>query len=269
VDPSPIRRGEGRHAVLCLHGLTGTPYEVAPIAHALADESFAVRAPLLAGHDDLDSLEDSSWHDWYQSAEAELDALLEAEHGRDHDPDQGREVVVLGFSMGALLALRLAALRPADVRAAVVLSVPLEVPAWQRPLIEGMARLRETPVLGPLVGLWPKRRGPDVRVEAERVASPSMDAFPYPALAQLVALQADVARLLPLVRTPLLLVHGALDHVAPAELSDRVAQRVSADRVERVVLPRSFHILAHDLDRDRLFTEVLRFTHSIFGQPRS
>ena len=171
---------------------------------------------------------------------------------------------MLGFSMGALLALRLAALRPRDVRAAVVLSVPLEIPAWQRPLIEGMARLRETPVIGTLVGLWPKRRGPDVRIEAERATSPSMNAFPYPALAQLVALQQDVARLLPLVRVPLLLVHGALDHTAPAELSERVAQRVSAERVERVILPRSFHILARDLDRDRLRAEVTRFTHSIF-----
>ena len=259
VDASPIRRGEGPRAVLCLHGLTGTPYEVAPIAHTLADEGHAVRAPLLAGHDDLESLEDSTWHDWYDTAERELDALLQAREG-----GTAREVIVLGFSMGALLALRLAALRPADVRAAVALSVPLEIPGWQRPLIEGMARLRETPVLGTLIGLWPKRRGPDVRIEAERSGSPSMGAFPYPALAQLVALQEDVARLLPLVRAPLLLVHGALDHTAPAELSERVAQRVSAERVERVLLPRSFHVLARDLDRERLLAEVSRFTESIF-----
>lgn len=260
VDPSPIHRGEGRQAVLCLHGLTGTPYEVAPIAHALADEGYAVRAPLLAGHDDLESLEDSTWHDWYDSAERELDALLEP-----RGDGTTREVIVLGFSMGSLLALRLAALRPTDVRAAIVLSVPLEIPAWQRPLIEGMARLRETPVIGTLVGLWPKRRGPDVRIEAERAGSPSMDAFPYPALAQLVALQQDVARLLALIRVPLLLVHGALDHTAPPELSERVAQRVGSERVERVILPRSFHILARDLDRERLCAEVSRFTRSIFG----
>ena len=263
VDPSPIHRGEGRQAVLCLHGLTGTPYEVAPIAHALAEDGRAVLAPLLAGHGDVESLERSTWHDWYDSAERALDALLE---GGSSEP---REVIVVGFSMGGLLALRLAALRPTDVRAAVVLSVPLEVPAWQRPLIQGMARLRETPVIGALVGLFPKRNGPDVRIEAERAGSPSMRAFPYPTLAQLVGLQTDVARLLPLVRAPLLLVHGALDHTAPPELSERVAQRVSAQRVERVVLPRSFHLLARDLDRERLCAEITRFTRSIFADSQS
>ena len=61
VDPRPIHRGEGPRGVLLLHGLTGTPYDVAPFAEALFARGFAVRAPLLAGHSDLASLESTSW----------------------------------------------------------------------------------------------------------------------------------------------------------------------------------------------------------------
>ena len=106
---------------------------------------------------------------------------------------------------------------------------------------------------------------PDVRIEHEERCSPSLEAFPYPALAQLLALQQDVADLLPLVRAPVLLMHGKLDHTAPVALMDRVAQRVSSSRVEQVVLPRSFHLVALDLDRARLCDEATRFCASVLG----
>ena len=43
--------GDGRVGALCLHGLTGTPYEVRPIAEALAARGIHARGPVLPGHD--------------------------------------------------------------------------------------------------------------------------------------------------------------------------------------------------------------------------
>jgi carboxylesterase len=256
VDPRPIHRGEGPRGVLLLHGLTGTPYDVAPFAEVLHARGFAVRAPLLAGHADLPSLEQSSWRDWYASAEAAFEELHAA--GR-------RRVLLLGFSLGSLLSLRLSALRPDDVAGLVALAVPLSLPGWQRTAIEALARLRTLPGLGRLVGMLPKD-GPDVRVERAFRQSPSLRGFPFPALAELMALQDEVTDLLPKVRAPLLLLHGRHDHIAPVELSARVAQRVGSSRVHKVVLPRSFHILAHDLDRDQACTEIVRFAVAVLGQ---
>ena len=243
--------------VLLLHGLTGTPYDIAPFADALAERGFAVRGPLLAGHDDLSALEHTSWRDWYATAETAFEAL--SANGR-------RPTMVLGFSAGSLLALRLAALRPAHVAGRVALSVPRSRPGWQRTAIGALARLRTTPGLGRLVGIL-RKQGPDVRIEQQFRDSPSLRGFPYPALAELVALQDEVGDLLPHVRAPLLLMHGRHDHTAPVGLADRVAQRVGSDRVHKVVLPRSFHILAHDLDRERACTEVVRFARSVLGDP--
>jgi len=257
VDPRPIHRGEGTRGVLLLHGLTGTPYDVAPFAEALHARGFAVRGPLLAGHGDLTALETTSWRDWYATAEAAFDELRA--QGR-------RRVMVLGFSLGSLLALRLTALRGAHVAGVTALSVPLSLPPWQRAAIGALARLRATPGLGRLVGMLPVE-GPDVRIERAFRDSPSLRGFPYPALAELVALQDDVADLLPHVRAPLLLLHGRHDHTAPLEHADRVAQRVGSHHVHKVVLPRSFHIVAHDLDAERARAEVVDFALHVLGPP--
>ena len=57
--------GDGRAAALCLHGLTGTPYEVRPIAEALVARGIRARGPALPGHDttleDLSRVFAQSW----------------------------------------------------------------------------------------------------------------------------------------------------------------------------------------------------------------
>jgi len=175
---------------------------------------------------------------------------------------------VLGFSLGGLLALRLAALRAADVTALVVLSVPLSLPPWQGRAIGMLARLRRMKPLARVVGMLPKL-GPDVRIERELAASPSLRGMPWPALDQLVALQREVQGLLPHVRAPLLVLHGLLDHTAPVADSARIVQGVGSPRVERIVLPHSFHQIGLDVDREAAVTAVVEFAQSEIRIPAS
>src|SRR3954469_8291096 len=90
-DKSPLSiAGDGR-GVLCLHGITGTPFEIRPLAEALGRRGCTVAAPTLAGHGGtLANLARSNWHDWLRSAEEALDAL-QAGLG-------GAPVAVCGFS---------------------------------------------------------------------------------------------------------------------------------------------------------------------------
>jgi len=257
VDPRPFARGAGTRGALVLHGLTGTPHEVRPFAEALAARGFVVRVPMLAGHGDLATLERTHWQQWYAGAAAALDELRASGVVR---------TLVLGFSLGGLLALRLAALRPADVDALAALAVPLGLRPWQRHAIGVLARLRGVRPLAGLVGMLPKA-GPDVRILREFAASPSLRGMPWPALAQLVALQHEVVNLLPQVRAPLLVLHGRLDHTAPLADSERLVQRVGSTRVERIVLPDSFHQLGLDVDRDAATAAVVRFAVAELGEP--
>ncbi len=244
-----IRLGTGSRRVLLLHGLTGTPTEVLPIAQALHAAGFAVHAPLHAGHRDPEALARHGWRDWYAGAEAALCGLAGV----------GRALVV-GFSMGAVLALRLAALQPQRIAGVASISVHLELPGWQTWLAGLLAKHQRW------VGHWPKR-AVDVRIFARGQVSPSLRVFPYAAIAALGELQQDVRDRLGHIKAPLLLLHGRYDHTAPPEHSERVAQAVSAASVRRVVLPRSFHIVGQDLDRSLVCQEVVRFAREVLGPP--
>ena len=258
LDARPFAKGDGPTGALVLHGLTGTPHEVRTLALALADRGFAVRSPALAGHHDLAALEASRWRDWYASVEAAWDELRDG--GR-------RKVMLVGFSLGGLLSLRLAALRPLEVAALAVFSVPLSLPPWQQRAIRALAKLRKLGALRRLVGVMPKD-GPDVRIHREFVESPSLRGVPWPTLVEFVALQDEVATLLPHVRAPLLVVHGKLDHTAPVGDSDRLVQRVGSLRVQRLILPRSFHQVGLDVERDEAAAALVRFAVAELGDPQ-
>jgi len=251
VDPRPFVLGpDDGPPVLLLHGLTGTPWEVRPLGEALAAEGYLARAPLLAGHASLAELEASTWRDWFATAEQ---AFVELSRG----PQGPRPVTVVGFSMGALLALRLAALRRDRMASLVVMGVPLTLERWQRAAIDALARLRGTRLLHRVVGHLPKPWGVDISLEQAREHHPALPAFPYASLVEFDALQADVRRRLPDVRAPLLIVHGAHDHTAPVANSERLARQVGAAQLRRVVLPRSFHHVALDCEAARTREEVV------------
>ncbi len=250
VDPRPFSfTGARGHAVL-LHGLTGTPYEVRTFGMALHEAGYSAHAPLLAGHGSVTKLEGTTWLDWYESAREALHTVSEP-------------ALLLGFSMGGLLALRLCAQEPERVAGVIAISVPLALPSWQRIAISGLARLRLTPGIGALVGTLPKHAGVDVRMRRAAEHSPSLDRFPYPALAELVALQRDVHELLPAVRAPMLLLHGKLDHTASVDDAQRLSQRVGSASVQTVILPRSFHIVGLDVEMREAAQHVCTFAAQV------
>ena len=96
----------GRSGVLLIHGLTGTPTEMRLVAKGLNRNGFTVHGMQLAGHcGSEEDLLETGWHDWYRSVCEAADKLRgEVDH-----------MFVAGLSMGALLALKLAADRPAEV----------------------------------------------------------------------------------------------------------------------------------------------------------
>ncbi len=97
VEPSTYPRGTG---VLLLHGLTGMPSEMRPIARHLSKLGYTVETPLLPGHGRTHrELLRTSWQDWLDGARRSLRELA-----RDSEA-----VVLAGLSMGALLAVLLAA----------------------------------------------------------------------------------------------------------------------------------------------------------------
>lgn len=236
----------GPPAVL-LHGLTGSPWDLRPLAEALAEHGYRVTVPCLAGHADVDALAASTWTSWYRSAEL---ALLEA---------RGRPTLLIGFSMGSLLAARLAVWHGASLSGLVLIGVPLEQPRWQV-LGAGwvVALQRRSPYFAKRLGHHRKRPS-DVRRKVVADQRAALPALPYTTIVEFARLQTEVRSLLAQVQTPTLVLHGAYDHVAPLDGSVRVSQALGSSFVRRVVLPNSFHHVARDLDAAQLCAEVLAF----------
>src|SRR5215831_4818229 len=102
-DKSPLAFAGDRRGVLCLHGITGTPFEVRPLAEHFGRLGCTVEAPTLAGHGGtLADLAATRWSDWLRSAEAALE-VLERRTGRS-------PTAICGFSMGGVLSKHMARL---------------------------------------------------------------------------------------------------------------------------------------------------------------
>jgi carboxylesterase len=242
--------GDAR-GVVCLHGITGTPFEVRPLAEALGRAGCTVEAPTLAGHGGtLGELAAVGWEDWLRSAEEAMQRVR-ARVG-------GRPIALAGFSMGGLLALRLARLHPEQVSALVVMSTPLRLRRLQVIGIRAVSRLPFD--LRKLPGLCvPKLNGSDISDPEVRYTNPSLRAFPVAALKGLVDLMDTVRADLPAIRTPTLVVHGRKDHTVPMEDSLELTGCLGSEVIERLWLEKSFHIVLQDVERGEVVDRALRF----------
>lgn len=85
---------------LIIHGYTGGPYEVEPLATYLNEQTnWDIVVPTLPGHGEMLALENVSHKTWLQAAEDALEKLKE----------KCEEVYIIGFSMGGMIAAYLAA----------------------------------------------------------------------------------------------------------------------------------------------------------------
>ena len=250
-DKSPIFIPGDGPAVLCLHGFTGTPYEVAPLARGLASAGTFVSAPMLAGHGESPTLLAAThWQDWLVSAEAAFDRLRSA--------SGEKPLALAGFSMGGLLALRLARLRPQSVSALVLMSVPLRLRDWQISLARAWTRLPAFLRHGRLATLR-KRGGSDVTDEAARRDNPALRELPIVAIAELVDLGESVRRDLTFIKQPTLVAHGERDHTIALQASYELADSLAAKVVTRLWLPRSGHLIGIDVEHAQLAEAVVQF----------
>jgi carboxylesterase len=240
ADPSPFELpGAGRAAALCLHGLTGTPYEVRPIGAALAAAGIAAFGPALPGHNETpERLAAVSHEAWIDAARAAL-AKLRATHAR---------VFVVGLSMGGLVSLALAAEQRVD--AAVVVGVPLRLRSQA---------VRLVPLAKHFVRFLPKSGGSDIRDAAARARHPSYDRMPVAAVHELLRLQRHVRATLSRVEAPLLVAHGAHDRTAHPDDAREILARVASSEREHLVLDASGHVVPVDHDGPRLAAAAVEF----------
>lgn len=255
----PFALGEGPDACLLLHGFSGSPWEVRPLGEALAAAGFRAVAPLLAGHGrGPEGLLAADRHDLLAAARASLRELAGARH-----------VFVAGLSAGALLALELAAtLRlkqgdpPLAGLALLAPAVRFRGTSWLFAEVLGRLPLPRqleldkgprdlgVPELPPAQGLLPPA---GLRPDG------SIDRLPLGAARELRLLSQEAFALARRVRTPALILHGALDQTTSPRGARLLAGQLAGHDVEVRLFAQSGHLLPVDREGPAVCAAVAGF----------
>src|SRR5690349_6643901 len=119
-SPEPFFFSGGEHAVLCVHGFTGTPYEVRPLGEALHSAGFTVLGPRLPGHESHKEMEACSAQEWKDAVIAGIEELEKKAHVKG-------PIGLAGISMGGALSLLTAAKLGDRIKAVAALATPVHL----------------------------------------------------------------------------------------------------------------------------------------------
>lgn len=256
---------KGNVGVLLIHGLTGTPTEMKQFGKLIARKGFTVACPELAGHcATIEALSATKWHDWYMSIEKAFDALKQE---CDH-------VFVAGLSMGALIALLLAAKRGNQVAGVILLSTTFFYDGWNVP------KFKQTFLL-PLVlhtplkyffhweetspyGIKDERTRALVHAILENRDNQAADKIGYFKTPATVILESvrmiDAAKkALKNVIVPTLIVHATEDDMASIRNAHYTQANISSKTVETFFVDDTYHVLTLDKRKDDVAKRAAQF----------
>ncbi len=253
----------GPTGLLLLHGLGGTPVELRFVAIGLANAGFTVSCPQLAGHcGTVNELKASTWQDWYQSAEVALDSLR----------SRCDTVIVGGLSMGAVLALMLAAQRREAVDGATLFAPTLRLNGWGVPWYARLFRLVENKTLADCFNFSERHpygvKDPRIRalvaaaIESGDSSQAGMLSIPGSAMLELRWLVDAVLTRASQIEQPVLLIHPREDDRADIANSFWL-QRMLRGRVDTFVLDDSYHVITMDRQRQAVVSRTIDFTSGI------
>jgi carboxylesterase len=207
----------------------------------LAARGLHVLGPLLPGHGTVaDDLNCVRWQDWVATAQEAL-ARLRQRH---------RVVFVGGLSMGALVALHLAAARGTEIAGLLLYAPALRVANRMLPL---------TPLLRHLVAQFPASDSTDLTDPEAPMRLWHYATFPVAGAAQLYRLQRVVRRELGDIRTPALVFYSSQDGTIHPHSAPAVYAGLGSPIKEIVQLEHSGHCMTVDVEREAIFARSYAF----------
>jgi alpha-beta hydrolase superfamily lysophospholipase len=244
--------GTPRAVVVNLHGLGDHSGLYPTLVECLVGRDLAVQSFDLRGNGRSEGTRGhvSAWED-YREDLARFITLAE------HD-DPGRPLILIGNSLGGLIALEYALMRPAGLHGVIAVSAPLGELGVPAPLM----------VLGQMLSrVWPRfslETGMDLSGLArdpaviEQILSDPL--FHRRATARLsTEVTAAIERVqerAAVFTFPLLVLHGSDDRMVPPAGSRSVASRAPSTSTRLIVYPGAYHALFADMGRGQVLADV-------------
>ncbi len=254
----------GENAVLLIHGLTGSPFELKHLALKLHSAGYTVAVPCLAGHGTTYAdLARTRWQDWYGTVSASL-AELRQNHA---------SVSVGGLCMGAVLALLLAAQPQNRVQSLALMSTTLAFDGWATPWYRFLISI---------VYYTPFRRfayytehepfgikNERLRRQVEKGLKENTigySRFPCSAMHQLLRLAAATKKVMPQVTAPALILHAREDDLASVKNAEYVEQHIGSATKKTILLDDSYHMITIDNERTQVTQSLIQFLQETTGK---
>ena len=266
-----IERKSTTTVVLLIHGLTGTPSEMKHLGRVISRKGISVACPELAGHcKSIQALKKTKWQDWYASVEKAFDALKE----------EFEYVFITGLSMGALMAMMIAAKKPNQVAGVIPLSSTFFYDGWNISKFQQKVLL---PIVlySPLKYFleWEEKSPYGIKCERTRALVHSIlqnkDArtadkigyFKTPATVILESFHLIRAteKIMKEVTCPLLIVHSTEDEMASIKNAYYVEKHVSSKHIETMYIDDTYHVVTLDKRKDDIGKRMAEFCYAILG----
>jgi len=221
---------------LMIHGYTGSPYEISPLANHLEDRTnWKIEVPTLPGHGKNLDLRDVSHESWIETAEKELQQLMQ----------NCDEIYLIGFSMGGMIASYLAA--KYEVEKLVLLATAGKYLSFKQIGMD-MGEILADSIKGELdsnkLYLHYKNKTGHI---------------PFKANIEFMKLVRFTRRYLKKVKTPVLIAQGQQDGMVPYKTAYYLDKEIISEEKEVVFFERSKHLICLGDDKDTLNTMVLDF----------
>ncbi|WP_349408546.1 alpha/beta hydrolase [Pseudalkalibacillus sp. SCS-8] len=221
---------------LCLHGFTGSPYEVEPLVHYLKEHTdWVIASPTFPGHDTGGRMEHVHFEEWIKTAEMELRALEK----------KCDTIYVVGFSMGGMIAGYLAANHKIDK---LVLMSAAAYYVSPRQLFLDIKQM----VLDLFKG----------KIKDNELFQRYMRKFRITPLSMTFQFRRLIYNLRPYIekiQTPTLILQGECDGVVPKKSAHYIYDTIRSTEKELVFLPQSKHIICHGTEQEDVIRHVFHF----------
>lgn len=222
---------------LCIHGFTGDPWEVQPVADALSKlDNWLVYTPVLPGHGkSATELKSATYEEWVYAVEVAIEELEK----------RCSTLYVIGFSMGGMLASYIAARYP--VNKLVLLNAAahyLNPKQFLKDMI-GSIRFHIT--------------GSQEEDQLIELYEQKFRDTPFAAVGQFLQLIQKTKPYATRINIPTLIIQGELDGLVPLKSAYHLYDVIESEEKELLVMKRSRHMICHGFESEKVISEIKSF----------
>ena len=247
-------------AVLLLHGLTGTPFELKKYAQFLYNQGYDVFAPCLPGHGDrVAEIYTVKYQDWTNFVEEQFLKIS----------DKYENIFVSGICLGAVLSVYLAIKYSSKIKGIIPCSTTLYLDGWRLPWYRIFMPLGLATILRFYYN-YPECEPHGIKNEKTRAvvkkllakSDVGMNEFPMTGFYELLKLSKYIRKNLACVTAPVLLFHSKEDDLTSTKSADIVYNKISSEDKEKIILFDSYHMIFYDNEKEFVFNKIAEFINS-------